>query len=215
LHVAPDQKMPPATRHNLSLPVGTPPTDEDDEHARLVAALRAQDPTVARPLWDRFAPGTFRVLRRTLGPAAPIDDAVQVVFLCVFHRGRQLRPGTDLGQLVLKVTARVAKAELRRSTVRRVLPIPGSRAARARAARAASKSEHEASNRFYRILDRLSAADRIAFVFHHVEHIEVRVVAAAMGGTVAETRLRLRRALRQVFDGIQRDPILRALRDPP
>jgi RNA polymerase sigma factor (sigma-70 family) len=206
--------MQPATSHNHSPPVGTPPTDDDDQQAKLVAALRAQDPAVARPLWNRFAPSTFRVLRRTLGPAARIDDAVQVVFLCVFHRGGQLRPGTDLDQFVLKVTARVARAELRRSTLRRVLPIPGSRAARARAARAASKSEHEASKRFYRILDRLSAADRIAFVFHHVEHIEVRVVAAATGATVAETRRRLRRALRQVFDGIQRDPILRALRDP-
>jgi RNA polymerase sigma factor (sigma-70 family) len=204
--------MTPATTHDLSPPVGIAPTDEADERARLVAALRAQDPAVARPLWDRFAPRTFRVLRRTLGPGARIDDAVQVVFLCVFHRGRQLRPGADLGRFVLKVTARVAKAELRRSTLRRVLPIPRSRAARARDS---SKSEHEASKRFYRILDRLSAADRIAFVFHHVEHIDVRVVAVAMGATVAETRRRLRRALRQVFDGIERDPVLRALRNSP
>src|SRR3954469_1090922 len=139
--------MQPATSHNHSPPVGTPPTDGDDQQAKLVAALRAQDPAVARPLWNRFAPGTFRLLRRTLGPAARMDDAVQVVFLCVFHRGRQLRPGTDLHEFVLKVTARVARAELRRSTLRRVLPIPGSRAARARA-RDSSKSEHEASKRF-------------------------------------------------------------------
>ena len=168
-------------------------TDGDGAHAELVAALRAQDPAVAVRLWQLFAPSTSRVLRRTLGPTARIDDAVQVVLLCVFHRGARVRPRTDVSQLVLKVIARVAQAELRR----------------ARAARDSARSEDEALTQFYRILNRLSAADRIAFVFHHVENIEVRTVAAALGATVAETKRRLRRALETVFAGIQRDPVLR------
>ncbi len=170
----------------------------DDEAAKLIAALRAQDPAAARPLWKRFAPSTFRLLARTLGPGADVDDAVEVVFICVFHRGARLRPAADLSKLVLKVTARVAQAELRR------LP-----------ARTSSQPLGDGMTRFYRILDRLSAVDRIAFVFHHMEKLDVRVVAAALGGTVSGTRRRLRRALRMVFEGIQRDPLLRALPDPP
>ncbi|HXU04276.1 MAG TPA: hypothetical protein VN903_25120 [Polyangia bacterium] len=48
-------------------------------------------------------------------------------------------------------------------------------------------------------------------MYHHVEKLEVRVVAIVMGETVVGTRRRLNRALRKVFDGIQRDPVLRAL----
>lgn len=169
----------------------------DDEAAKLIAALRAQDPAAARPLWKRFAPSTFRLLGRTLGPGAAVDDAVEVVFICVFQRGARLRPGADLSALVLKVTARVAQAELRRQP-----------------ARTSSQPLGDATARFYRLLDRLSAVDRIAFVFHHIEKLDVRVVAAALGGTVSGTRRRLRRALRLVFEGIQRDPLLRALPDP-
>ena len=139
----------------------------------------------------------FRLLRRTLGPGAAVDDAVEVVFICVFHRGARLRPAADLSALVLKVTARVAQAELRRQP-----------------ARTSSQPLGDATARFYRLLDRLDAVDRIAFVFHHIEKLDVRVVAAALGGTVSGTRRRLRRALRMVFEGIQRDPTLHALPDP-
>src|SRR6185503_2499608 len=89
-------------------------TEPARRSAELLAALRAQDPAVARPLWHHFAPTVFRILQRTLGPDAPIDDAVQVVLLCVFNRGRRLPARSDLKQLVMKVTARVARGELRR-----------------------------------------------------------------------------------------------------
>jgi len=169
----------------------------DDDNAKLIAALHAQDPAVARLLWKRFAPRTFRLLGRTLGPEAPVDAAVEVVLLCAFHRGARVRSEAKFNELVLKVTARVARAELPR--------VP---------AREPFRSTDDAKTRFYRILDRLGPADRIAFVFHHVESLDVRVVAAAMGGTVSGTTQRLRRALRMVFAGIQRDPVLRALAEP-
>ena len=171
----------------------------DRENQRLVVALRAQDPTVARPLFKRFAPTIARLLRRTLGPQAPIDVAVDVVLLCVFHRARHLRPRSDLRQFIVEATARVARAELRQP-------------AQPRAAPEDMAPQHEAEMRFYRILNRLNPADRIAFVFHYVEGEEVRDVAAALGNTTVMTRRRLERVLRTVHDGIRRDPSLRALR---
>ena len=179
------------------------PVMADGEDARLVAALRAQDPAVARPLFKRFAPTISRLLRRTLGPQAPIDVAVDVVLLCVFHRARRLQPRSDLRQFIVGATARVARAELRPPALRLVSP---------RAAPEAAAPEHQAVMRFYRILDRLTAADRIAFVFHYVEGVVVRDVAAALGSPTVVTRRRLERVLRTVHDGIRRDPFLRKLR---
>jgi DNA-directed RNA polymerase specialized sigma24 family protein len=173
------------------------------EDTRLVASLRAQDPAVAGPLVRRFVPTISRLLRWTLGPKASIDVAVQVVLLCVFHRARSLKPGSDLRPFIVRATARVARAELRRTRAgspsrrgwRPALPAP----------------ERQAVERFYRILDRLTAADRIAFVFHTVEEVEVRDIAAALGDTALVTRRRLARVLRAVHDGIQGDRVLRRL----
>ena len=188
------------------------PVMADGEDARLVAALRAQDPAVARPLFKRFAPTISRLLRRTLGPQAPIDVAVDVVLLCVFHRARRLQPRSDLRQFIVGATARVARAELRQPAPPRSLSPRGWGPARPRAAPEATAPQHQAVMRFYRILDRLNAADRIAFVFHYVEGVVVRDVAAALGSPTVVTRRRLERVLRTVHDGIRRDPFLRELR---
>lgn len=184
----------------------------DSENARLVAALRAQNPAVARPLFKRFAPTITRLLRRTLGPQAPIDVAVDVVLLCVFHRARRLQPRSDLRQFIVGATARVARAELRQPARSRSRSPRGWRPARPRAAPEATAPQHQAVTRFYRVLDRLNAADRIAFVFHYVEGVVVRDVAVALGSTTVVTRRRLARVLRRVHHGIRRDPLLRDLR---
>jgi len=196
-----DGSNPVQARPVPSRRVGSGAADREGESASLLAALRAQDPAVAGPLWRRFAPMISRLLRRVLGPRAAIDDAVQVVLLCVFHRGQRLRPRSDLMRLVLKTTADVARAELR--------------GARRRWLRAYAGGETRARDigservlRFYRILDGLGTADRIAFVFHHVEGVAARQVAAAIGDSPAVASRRVRRALDKVVGAIGRDPVL-------
>ena len=183
--------------------------EPDRRGADLLAALRAQDPAVARQLWDHFAPTVFRILQRALGPQAPIEDAVQVVLLCVFHRGRRLRARSDLRQLVMKVTARIARGELRRRAFRWRLSARRPRAAQEAWARDLSGRQAETVRRFYRILDRLSAPDRIAFVLHHMEGLEVQEVAAAIGLSPARTARSLQRSARKVMAGVESDPALR------
>jgi RNA polymerase sigma-70 factor (ECF subfamily) len=173
--------------------------EPDRDDADLVSALRAQDPAVAGPLWQRFAPAIARMLRRILGPQAPIDDAVQVVLLCVFRRGRRLRRRSDLGPLVVKLTARIAQGELMRQRLRRLAP-----GARARAgASAAAGRVPDRLERCYRILDRLSAGERVAFVLHQIEGLDVREVAAATGTSADRTSRLLRRAHGKVVAGIE------------
>ena len=177
-----------------------PASHAGDRDATLVAALRARDPAVARPLWQCFAPSIIRIARRTMGPGANVEDVGEVVLLRVFDRGRRLRPGADLGQVVLRATTRVLLAELRRRKIGRLFSTWKARAARARAPRQFSEPKDAATASLYRILDRLRAADRVAFVLHHLEDLDVRQVAVAMGGTAAGTERRLRRSLRMVLD---------------
>jgi DNA-directed RNA polymerase specialized sigma24 family protein len=58
----------------------------------------------------------------------------------------------------------------------------------------------------------MAAPDRIAFVLHRIEGLDSREVAAVMGASSARTNVRLRRSLRQVFDGIVGDPVLSRFR---
>lgn len=188
------------------------PRAASGESADMLAALRAQDPAVARSLWQCFAPTILRILGRTLGPEARIDDAAQVVLLCVFERARRVRPGSDLRQLVVRVTARIAHVELRRRAFSSVFPAARARARRKAAAVDRPRSVPETVVRFYRILDRLSALDRVAFALHYIEGMDVRDVASAIDASSGQTSRRLRRSFAKVVAGIERDP--RSVRSP-
>jgi RNA polymerase sigma-70 factor (ECF subfamily) len=183
----------------------------DPEDADLVAGLRAQDPGIAGPLWTRFASAIFGMLRRMLGPQAAIDDAVQVVLLCVFRRGRRLSAGADLRRLVVGVTARIAQSELRRRKLSWLTPKARARSVRDRRRRDLSGPEADNVMRFYRLLDRLSIPDRVAFALHYIEGFEVLEVAAVLGASRARTEGRLRRSLERVSTGIDADPALRQI----
>jgi RNA polymerase sigma-70 factor (ECF subfamily) len=178
---------------------------------QLLTALRVQDPTTAGPLWQHYAPVVFRMLRRTLGPQAAIDHAVQLVLLHVFRLGRRLGPRADLNQFVLRMIARVANAELRKRRLRWLSSGVPRRAAPKTAAREAPDPERQAMLRFYRILDRLSARDRITFVFLTIERLDARDVAAALGISSERLDHRFRRSLDKVIAGIERDPMLREI----
>jgi RNA polymerase sigma factor (sigma-70 family) len=183
--------------------------EPDRKGAELLTALRARDPAVARPLWQRFAPTVHRILRHTLGPQAEIDDAAQVVLLCVFERAARLRPRSDLRRFVVGITARIAQVELRRRKLSWVFAASRFRAGRKPARPGVARPVPEAVARFYRILDRLSALDRVTFVLYYFEGLDVREIATAMEAAPGATSRRLRRAVGKVARSIGGDPALK------
>ncbi len=62
--------------------------------------------------------------------------------------------------------------------------------------------------RFYRILDRIRARDRTAFVLRFIEGMEVADVAAAMGVSIPTVRRCFTRAWQRVSFFAKRDPFL-------
>ncbi|HEY3594545.1 MAG TPA: sigma factor, partial [Polyangiaceae bacterium] len=69
---------------NLTVLPGGPLVEQDD--AALARAMIADDPRAPRVAWHRFAPMVHRILKRTLGPGADVEDLVQEVFLCLYDR---------------------------------------------------------------------------------------------------------------------------------
>ena len=181
------------------------------ETARLLMALRAGDEAVARPLWLRYAPSVTRIIRRTLGPRAAIDQVLHQVFCLVFHEGRRLEQGADLNLFVLRAVARAAQAFLRRRVLRWLRSVARSRRRVDASAGFAAPQPTESVLRFYRVLEHLGARDRVAFALHFIERLNIREVAAAIGESPVRAARRLRRCLATVLVGIKGDPVLTRL----
>jgi DNA-directed RNA polymerase specialized sigma24 family protein len=122
----------------------------------------------------------------------------------VFRGGRRLRPNADLRRVVLKATARVAQARLRRLRASSFFAATWARGLYQPGARAAGGQEPAELRRFYRIIDRLTARDRVAFALHFVEGLELREVAAALGGSPVRITRRLNRNLAKITEAFER-----------
>jgi RNA polymerase sigma-70 factor (ECF subfamily) len=179
------------------------PFEGDDE--TLVRVLLAGEPRAPRMVWQRFAPMVHRVLERAFGPEHDIDDLVQEVFLVLFDRVSTLREPKALPAFILSIAAHTIRRELRRKAALRWLHFADAPHARARDADVDSR---EALTRLYRILDRLTAAHRTAFVLRFFEGLELIEVADAMGVSLATTKRHLAHAWNRVVSHAQRDTAL-------
>jgi RNA polymerase sigma-70 factor (ECF subfamily) len=180
----------------------------DGDDATLARALIARDPRAPRVLWQRFAPMVFRMLRRTLGSDHDLDDLAQEVFLCVFEKVRALREPKALKAFVISVTSLTMRHELRRRWVRRWVRLSGKTDAAELEIVTPDTDAREALARFYKILDRVNATDRAAFVLRFMEGLELTEVAAALKLSLATTKRRLARVWARVMLLVERDPVL-------
>jgi RNA polymerase sigma-70 factor, ECF subfamily len=178
------------------------------DDATLASALIEKNSAAPRVAWVRFSPLVRRMLRRSLGPKHEVEDVVQNVFLCLFQRVHTLRDPLALKAFVIAITVRMIRYEVRRARVRRLVGL--SRTAELpdlRVVNADSGSRH-ALIHFYRILDRLNARDRTAFVLRFIEGMDAAEVAAAMAVSVPTARRCFTRAWERVTLLAQRDPFL-------
>ena len=97
----------------------------------------------------------------------------------------------------------------------RFLSPRGWRPARPRAAPEATAPQHQAVMRFYRILDRLNAANRIAFVFHYVEGVVGTGRRRRAGQHHGRDQAPAGTGAAHGPHGIRRDPLLRICPDSP
>src|SRR3954453_13404384 len=190
----------------LILLPGTALSDADD--ATLAHALIAREPQAPRVLWQRFAPMVFRMLKRTLGPGHDLEDLAQEVFLCVFEKVRGLREPKALKAFVISVTSLTMRHELRRRWVRRWVRLSGKTDAAELEVVTPDTDAREALARFYKILDRVNATDRSAFVLRFMEGLELTEVAAALKLSLGTHQGGRARVWGRVLLLVERDPVL-------
>lgn len=174
----------------------------------LALALQSEHPKAPAVAWLRFSPMVRRILRRSFGPGSDVEDLVQDVFLLLFRRVETLREPSTLSAFVIGITVRVAQAELRRRRVRRWVGLSSGPELVDHRTAVDDPDAREALSRFYALLQQINPRDRMAFVLHHIEGLDVATVGAALGVSVPTVRRCLSRAWHRVVLLAGRDPSL-------
>jgi RNA polymerase sigma-70 factor (ECF subfamily) len=182
-----------------------PPSYESD--AELGAALIRGEPAAAHLVWKRYAPMVRRIIKRTLGPGYDVDDYAQDAFLRFFTMVPSLQEPKALRSFLVAVTTNVVRDALKYRWVRRIMQ-PLSSDVSEKAAPGEDPTEREALQRFYKILDRLSADDRTAYVLRFIEEMDLAEVADALGCSLATVKRRLSAIHKRTFKMVERDPAL-------
>jgi RNA polymerase sigma-70 factor (ECF subfamily) len=181
-----------------------------DDDAVLVQSLRrGRNDQAAHALFDRYAALVRRILARMLGPFQDVEDHVQETFLAFFRQVGAIRDQEAVHAFVVSIAVRIARHELRRRRVRRILRLaPNEQLPEAAVGGVGDVEAREALRRLFAILDDLDGPSRIAFSLRHLEEMELMEVALATGESLASVKRRLARVVPIVNARIANDSAL-------
>lgn len=179
----------------------------DDES--LLDGLLAGDDHAVASLCDRYGWQIRGVLTRTLGSTTDIEDLMQETFLIIVRRCSTLRDRKAFRPFVVSVAIRVARNELRKRALRRLIGLED--APELPVTPPHDPSVSQAVGRVYEALSKLDADTRVAFVVRHVEGYELTEAADICGCSLATIKRRLAKA-EKCFEAMSKgDPVLREL----
>ncbi len=181
-------------------------TEPDD--SMLVLSLAAGEEWAATAIWNRYAPMVYGLLDRALGSAGESDDLTQEVFLRVFAAIRKVRDPKALRSFIYSAAIRMLRWHLRSKRVRRVLTLSASGELPDQAGQGVDVEGRQLLERFYGLLDSLSANDRTAFLLRHIEGLSLDEIVHATGVSLATVKRRVCRASKQAAILARADPEL-------
>lgn len=163
--------------------------------------------------WHRFAPMVLTVAERSLGSKSEAQDVAQEVFVRLYGKVNTLRDPAALRSFVFSFAVRVLKSELRRRKARAWLSFHRPETLVELGAGTLDMEGRDLLRRFYGLLDRLSAEDRLVFALRHLESMTVEEVAETMDVSVSTVKRRLTHGMKRFEQFLQREPDLARLLD--
>ncbi|MBN2574448.1 MAG: sigma-70 family RNA polymerase sigma factor [Deltaproteobacteria bacterium] len=131
-------------------------------------------------VWRRFAPMVLIMAARTLGSESEAEDIAQEVFHRLFRKANTLRDPDSLRSFIFSFAVRVLKSELRSRRARGWLSFKEPQAFVDLGSETMDVESRDLLRRFYGLLDRLAARDRLVFALRHLERMTVEEIAASM-----------------------------------
>jgi RNA polymerase sigma-70 factor (ECF subfamily) len=146
-------------------------------------------------LYLRYAPYVAAVAARILGRDHELDDLVQDVFVNALRGLRGLREPLAVKGWLAKITVRLSMRRLRARTLRRALHLERDvEDYEALCADDANAEQRSLVAKVYRALDRLPAAERVAWVLRHVQGEPLHRLPELCGCSLSTAQRRLARA---------------------
>ena len=168
--------------------------------AELGALLRSGSREAAAAVYDRFAGQVNRWVWRLLGADHEHSDIVQQVFVRILRFGPRLRETDKLTAWVHAITVNTVHGEFRRRQVRRFF-LRDSAAAQLHGDFVREVEMRDLLVRAKSVIEKLPAAERIAFMLHHVERHSALEIAQICGYSLSTAKRRLAQATRR-FEAI-------------
>ena len=184
---------------------------ESDED--LLAGLVAKRPASVADLYDRYADLVRGMLARTLNSSSDTDDLAQETFLIVVRKCEKIADPSLLRSFIVSVAMRVARNELRRRKVRRIVGCLDDVGEPALVVPPHDPALAESVRELYQALDNLAANTRVAFVLRYVEQYTLADTAKACGCSLATVKRWLGRAERCLGAIANEQPLLAAILD--
>lgn len=189
---------------SLSLVVGANRRDVSD--LELAQGLAAGEAWAIGVTWHRFAPMVLSMAERALGSRSDAEDLAQDVFLSVFRKAETLREPEKLRSFVYSFAVFGVRSELRRRKLRGWLSILTPEALLELSHRSVDVESRDLLRRFYALLDRLSARDRLVFSLKELESMTIEEVAEVMDISVSTVKRSLSHAMARLSRWILADP---------
>jgi RNA polymerase sigma-70 factor (ECF subfamily) len=156
------------------------------------------EPPSLEVLYERYASYVAAVASRILGRAAEVDDVVQDVFASAMHGLRRRDDPHGVKGWLAKVTVRQCLRQLRVRRLWGLIDLAAEPSYDRLADPAAGPEERQVVVEVYRALDRVAAADRVAWTLRHVEGESLEDVATLCGCSLATAKRRVARAHEKV-----------------
>jgi RNA polymerase sigma-70 factor (ECF subfamily) len=165
-----------------------------DTDAEMVAAIRAGQRVGGAALYDRYHAHVRRVLIRVFGPDIELGDLIQDVFVEAIDSIDRLEQPEALRGWLASIAVFLARGEIRRRARSRWFPLFSNEHLPEVPAPVSTPEVDEALRATYRVLEKLSADERIVFALRFVDGMQIAEVADVCRISSATVKRRLVRA---------------------
>jgi RNA polymerase sigma-70 factor (ECF subfamily) len=196
--------MPTPSRAPLSLVVSR--GHEDASDAELARSLIEGESWAMAETWRRFAPMVLALAERALGSKSEAEDLAQEAFYRLSRTVKSLREMESLRSFVYSIAIRTLKSQLRQRRVRAWLSFQRPETIVDTRHWTLDVESSELLAKFYSLLDRLSARDRLVFVLRRVEGMTVEEIAASMDVSISTVKRSMLHASNRLSRWVGHDP---------
>jgi RNA polymerase sigma-70 factor (ECF subfamily) len=178
----------------------------------LVRRAQAGDERALHELFVRHRADVARIVFRTLGPDADLDDIVQEAFIQIFRSISRFQGNAKFTTWLYRVVTNVARMHLRSRRARPQLALGIEHDHLATASDNDAPDEvaqrHARQRALYRHLDQLSDKKRTVLVLHDFEGLSPTVISEIVEAPILTVRTRLFYARRELYAALSQDPAL-------